>query len=227
MRTLVTTLTLLFIFSSNSERNRTIAGLYGECKNGYLACDQLLLNKDSTFKYGLFYDVGGWKIWSGRWKVRKDTLILNSYNQPNFKLNSVIESQNLERDFITIQIFNIDQPAINASIEINDGQIIKNLDLFGVAEIHERIKLRKIKIHNTNWSDCVLKDSVFLIKNENTNNIEIHTQPLNSYLSEYFVDLRWLIKGNKIFPWHNWTGAYTKSYSLKRTQIERIQFDQK
>ncbi len=66
----------------NKDRNNDIAGLYGKCEKGFFACEQVLINADSTFEYGLFYDVGGWNYWKGAWTQKGDTLILNSYNQP-------------------------------------------------------------------------------------------------------------------------------------------------
>jgi hypothetical protein len=218
-------LTFLCLTSWKSERDRKIVGLYGDCKNGYLVCDQLLLNNDSTFKYALFYDVGGWRIWMGKWKVKSDTIILNTFSHPAFKLNSIFESVRKDTDYLTIQIYNMEIPATNARIEINDGELIRELDFFGRTIIYGNIKPKKIKIHNTNWSECVLVDSIFTISNMNSNYIEIHTKPYNNYLSEYMVDTKWIIKGKMIYPWRTWKGEYSKLWSLKRTKPENIKFE--
>jgi hypothetical protein len=77
---------ILFYFSlsiiSFGQTRKDITGLYGECPKKYFACEQIELKKDSTFEYGIFFDVGGWETWSGKWKFKDDTLILNSYKQP-------------------------------------------------------------------------------------------------------------------------------------------------
>jgi len=79
----------IFALSINSfgQSRKDITGLYGECSNGFFACEQIELKKDSTFEYGIFYDVGGWVIWEGNWTLKHDTLILNSFRQPKDSLD--------------------------------------------------------------------------------------------------------------------------------------------
>ena len=49
-------------------------------------CTQLLLNKNKTFEYYVFEDVGGGNIVKGVWEKQKgDTIKLNSYDQPEKK----------------------------------------------------------------------------------------------------------------------------------------------
>ena len=72
----------LFITAANPQNNK--AGLYGLCDYedwGY-RCQQMVLNKDSTF---IFYDLlhlQGWQLSKGTWSKRKDTIILNSTSHP-------------------------------------------------------------------------------------------------------------------------------------------------
>ena len=48
-----------------------------------MACEQIQFKADSTFKYGIFYDVGGLNLWEGTWAAKTDTIIINSYLQPS------------------------------------------------------------------------------------------------------------------------------------------------
>lgn len=66
-----------------------IVGLYGKCESGFFACEQLEIKSDSTFEYGIFYDVGGWKIWAGKWDLSNDTLVLNTFKQPRTESDSI------------------------------------------------------------------------------------------------------------------------------------------
>lgn len=67
---------ILFLTSCGTNN---VAGLYGECAPGYLACNQLLINADSTYSYYEFWDVGGvGNVIDGTWKQNGDTLFLSS-----------------------------------------------------------------------------------------------------------------------------------------------------
>ncbi|WP_148660986.1 hypothetical protein [Marinilabilia salmonicolor] len=76
-------------FSALGQEKLKIIGLYGKCQSGYFACEQLEIKSDSTFEYGIFYDVGGWKIWTGSWVLSNDTLILNTFKQPQTESDSI------------------------------------------------------------------------------------------------------------------------------------------
>jgi len=58
--------------------------LYGKCKIPMYGCTQLLLNKNNTFEFYVFTDVGGENLAKGKWRVHNaDTLVLNSYLRPS------------------------------------------------------------------------------------------------------------------------------------------------
>ncbi len=83
MRHLTTILFLLGLSSFLSgQKVKDITGLYSKCPEGYFACEQIELKNDSTFEYGIFYDVGGWTSWSGTYKIDGNFIIINSYRQP-------------------------------------------------------------------------------------------------------------------------------------------------
>ena len=78
---------LALSINSFGQTRKDITGLYGKCSDGFFACEQIELKKDSTFEYEIFFDVGGWVTWTGSWTMNHDTLILNSYKQPKDSLD--------------------------------------------------------------------------------------------------------------------------------------------
>ena len=113
-----------FIFSAFTPKDKSIIGLYGECPKGYFACTQLELKSDSTFEYYVFFDVGGGTIKKGTWKVDKDTLILNTYNQPPIARGyKILDSVN--NDTKEIHCFDRDSvPIFYGSIIINQSDTL-------------------------------------------------------------------------------------------------------
>ncbi len=80
---------IINVISTFGQEKLKITGLYGKCQSGYFACEQLEIKSDSTFEYGIFYDVGGWRIWTGYWDLSNDTLILNTFKQPQTESDSI------------------------------------------------------------------------------------------------------------------------------------------
>lgn len=66
--------------------------LYGKCGKHYFACTQILLKGNGEFEYFQFYDVGGSTIVKGQWQSVNDTVILNTYEQQQHRLDTVIET---------------------------------------------------------------------------------------------------------------------------------------
>ena len=76
---------MLIVLSSCSSTEQ-VENLYGKCSVPMYGCTQLLLNKNKTFEYYVFEDVGGGNIVKGVWEKQKgDTIKLNSYDQPEKK----------------------------------------------------------------------------------------------------------------------------------------------
>ena len=65
--------------------------LYGKCGKNYYACKQILLKNNGEFEYFQFYDVGGSTVVKGQWQSINDTVVLNTYEQQNYRLDTVIE----------------------------------------------------------------------------------------------------------------------------------------
>lgn len=95
MRVLLAILTMVItILSCRSKKDV----LYGKCQKNYYACTQVLLKKNGEFEYFQFYDVGGSTVVKGQWQSRDDTVILNSYEQQEHRIDTVIESTTWNRN---------------------------------------------------------------------------------------------------------------------------------
>lgn len=121
----------------------TVDKLYGRCENGYYSCTQILLKKDSTFEYFIFYDVGGGSVLKGNWLRNKDTIVLNTYKQPQ-----VIT----ELDKINYQIC---KDVVTPCWLTNEKVLIKNNRLHiykdTSGKINRQYFLRKTNMRNKQW----------------------------------------------------------------------------
>lgn len=193
--------------------------------------DKLTLSKD-TFSFRTFSDVGGATTFKGKWSRHGDILTLNSFNRPAFKPNSVREITGRERAKKLIVVQNLDVSAHRAVISINNGQEIDTLDhidqkdldtydLFFVTGAYTNISsIKSIKILNTNnWTDCVLRDSLFYVTNPGANVIIVYAQPYNFYAGmQYMIEQQWKFVGNKIYTWHTANDKWSKTFFLKRVK---------
>lgn len=189
------------------------------------------MNKDNTFKYTTFNDVGGTDVIEGKWSVYKDTLIINSNDQPEFKPSSVEEKiiPDLKKKVILAQ--NMDVFSSNTIISINEGELIDTLEfiqdsifivdtppylLFGTyVDIDSIGSIRIIGVRG--WTDCILKKNLFVLKNPYSNYIRLYIEPYNHYDGmNYFTDTKWLIRNNKIYKWRNKDGKFDRESVLKK-----------
>lgn len=75
--------------------------------------------------------------------------------------------------------------------------------------------IRILETHN--WTDCILKDSLFLLNKPNSNYIKIFVEPYNHYAGmKYFTDSKWLIRNHKIYPWRRGDGEFDRNHVLKK-----------
>lgn len=192
------------------------------------AYKKLVLNGDSTFVYEQFFDAGGLSAIKGKWAQKKDILILNSFEQPGYKPNSVHDTILPNRDKKIIMVCNMEASAHNWVISINNGQETDTLDIYGTSLDNNGLPLdgtysrvdsiHSIKIIKTaGWSDCILRDSTFYPDNPASNVITIYAQPYNLYYGvSYLVNAAWKRKRNKIYTWRKENGDYSPSSYLKR-----------
>ena len=120
------------------QSQKSIIGLYGECEDGYFACEQIELKSDSTFEYGIFHDVGGWNLYKGTWFLINDTLVLNTYKQP--KTKEEIEFYNSSFSFIYTEFIT------NLQFKIKNRKLYK-YD-FNKKSISRKLYLKKTTFEN-------------------------------------------------------------------------------
>lgn len=229
MKTITYLFTIAILISSCS-----ITGKYFQGDG--LNYHSMVLRKDSTFKYVYFNDLCGINVIEGKWSLKKDTLIINSKNQPDFKPSSVEEKyiHHLNEKLILIQ--NMDVSANRAVISINEDELIDTLNyiydtllmdttfpLFSTGIYVNIDSISSIRIVETdNWSDCILKDSLFQIKNPCSNFIRIYAEPYNHYYGmTYFTDTKWLIQNNKIYLWREENGDFDRIFFLKKRPMKK------
>ncbi|MBE9577071.1 hypothetical protein [Flavobacterium proteolyticum] len=204
---------IIIILNNSCTSVKDFSGLYGKCEKRYLACTQLLLNKNQTFEYFVFYDVGGGHIKKGNWEKLNDSVIkLNTYDQPkNPKTyyNGKILKENSDK--IHIKIRDIDFPFEGMYVSIN-GNNGKETDENGIV-IFEKTQPRFVT-----YSFLGIKDSI-IIDNPKFNDIEI---VIRDFDSPYLTDEKIIIKKNKVkIPLGNLT---FREFELKKINMRKKQW---
>ena len=99
-----------------------IPGLYGRCAKHYMSCSQVDIKKNYEFEYFTFWDIGGTIIRKGKWENHKDTLVLNTFYQHKDRIIEIVEKQNINSEFTTIELFNTtDSIPESAFVYANDS----------------------------------------------------------------------------------------------------------
>jgi len=163
MKSLLTAFLFLLLVACNTSKDI----LYGKCAKRYYACTQLLLKKDGEFEYFNFYDVGGSQIAKGKWLKRKDTIILNTYEQEEDMLSSVTE-KTVNSNKVTINLIN----SFWGNIQVNSSKYQINFD------------------SNTIALDTTPSEIVFNIDNQKGNLIPIVYKVINPMTNSFIVKIK-------------------------------------
>jgi len=202
---------ILLVFSSCST-NKSAIGLYGKCGKSYFACTQIELKSDNTFEYFIFYDVGGGNVLKGTWeKTSNDTIVLNTYKQPENPKTTYVGKTNPElKEKIKIRISDKNGALGYASIQINDKKQGKGANENGFAEF----KAESIKNVNYNFLG---QEETIEIDNPNYNEIEIRIKDLDiNSIPEFITDYKIAFKRNRIIM--------DSSYVYKKTSLKNKQW---
>jgi hypothetical protein len=201
--------TLLFIspivfalFSCNSQKGL----LYGRCHKHYLACGQILLKPNKEFEYFMFFDAGGATILKGDWQAKKDTVILNTYEQEQNRIDTIIESAT-------------DNPKSEIMFE---GGFVGYITI-------DKAKIYFGSNEQTVTVDSPLKDITFHFINELAKDIPVHYNLKNPGTNQLLVKVRWVrsssVLNNQVLVRKRNSLVYTsKSWILKRTNIKNKQW---
>lgn len=179
----------ILILLGSCSPNKSLVGLYGECdKRGYFVCSRIELKSDSTFEYYIFFDVGGGHVLKGPWhKISNDTIVLNTYEQPQIlkttykgKINPDLKGK------VRVYIMHQDEELSFSIVSINDGEQTIISDLNGLAEFSSE------SVKNITYSYLGQEETI-PIDNPNYNEVEISIKdygmegPTPIYLTNYKV----------------------------------------
>ena len=224
MKSLIIILVVLYLTSC------TVTGKYfaGDGFNN----TSLTLNKDHSFTFIDFLDVGGANKIIGRWSLKNNILKLNSDNKPPFIPNTVSFTQikSLRNKLIIIQYMDIS--AYKVIVSLNNGAVIdstislrdmdlstdNSLPMFVTGFYTNLDTLKSIEILDTKgWIDCGLTQTEFKADNSTFNYVKIFAQPYNHYYGmKYFYNTEWLIKNNRIYNWRTENNVFNMKFYLKR-----------
>lgn len=187
-------LAILLTFLSSCTTNKSFVGLYGKCGKSYFACTQIELKADNTFEYFIFMDVGGGHVLKGTWNyISNDTIVLNTYNQPEISKTTYKGKRNPELNGkVRIKISDKNGVLGFVSIEINDKEIGSATNENGIAEFETK-SLKDVHYNFLGQNETIKID------NSNYNDIEILIKDLNiNAIPEFLTDYKIVVKGNKL-----------------------------
>ncbi len=200
-------LIFLSVFFVSCSTNKSIIGLYGKCKKNE-QCTQLHLKEDNTFEYQVFLNLkSGGTIVKGNWKkISKDSIILNTFIQPEKPTTSYIGHINPNLSgLVNIKISDSYFPLSYTKLIVNEN-IVNAADIDGIAEFSIE------KIYSI-YFQYLGKEETIIIDNPNYNEIEITVNDLDvTAMPRFFSDKVMYIKNNKLF--------YNEWFGLKRTRLK-------
>jgi hypothetical protein len=157
-------------------------------------------------------DVGGGNVLKGTWKkTSKDTIVLNTYTQPEFPKTTYVGKINPDLNGeIKVRITDKNGSLGYASVEINDKKQGKATDENGVA------KFKTDSITNIHYNFLGQNETIE-IKNPNYNEIEIRIKDLDiNAIPEFITDYKIAYKRNSIIM--------DTSYVYKKTSLKNKQW---
>ena len=184
--------------ASCSTKNECIR-VYGDCGERYFACRQLQLFSNGSFDYGQFIDVGGWTFKTGNWRILGDTIILNTFKQPEQFLgmhnSNIITNFDSSLTGIKINIGQIDSIFGDFIVCQTKDSVIDTINSFKSCTIDKRID--KVYIYNKSLSDSngII---LFLPSKKNVYTLTTRTFNIDSW-ADYFKDLRLKIDSNGVY----------------------------
>ncbi|MFV1883600.1 MAG: hypothetical protein ACMZ7B_03850 [Balneola sp.] len=195
MKILKLFLVLSIIFFISGCKSTFQPGLYGKCESSFLACSQFHFTSDSTFESYTFYDVGGsWGIIDGYYTMNSDTLVLNSYYQP--QKPTVEYSPQLSTstdDIVQITVNEYDgAPLVGANVIINSEDKVEHTDEFGLV----RIKTDSIGLLRVQWLGL---DEKIKIEDPHSSKIDV----MLDYPDEnFYLDKKLIFRRNRLYFVH-------------------------
>jgi hypothetical protein len=176
---------------------------------------QILLKPDKTFEYRTYLGVGGEVKRIGTWTKHKgDTILLNTYNQPKNKTTTYRGIVNPKlKNKVKLSIKDFETELGYASVEINDGTMIKSADENGIVEF-EVDQINNIKYYYLGEISEKIK-----ISNPKFNEIDILIRDLDiEIVPNYFTDMPIVVTNRKVIFYPN---NKEKRFERKRANIKK------
>ncbi|WP_278004339.1 hypothetical protein [Winogradskyella marincola] len=206
-------LIIIFFVTISCSSKKEIARFYGKC------CTQILINPDKTFEYRTYLGVGGEVKRNGIWKEHTgDTILLNTLNQPNNKKTTYTGNVNPKlKNKVRISIRDFEIELGYASVEINDGAMIKSADDNGIVEFEVG------EIYNIKYYYLGEISEKINISNPKFNEIDILIRDLDlEIVPKYFTDEPIIVTNRKVVFHPN---NPKKRFERKRTNIRKKQWN--
>jgi hypothetical protein len=206
----------LGIMSNTGCKSAFQPGLYENCPRGFFDCHQVLLNSDSTFKSIKSFHIGGCcSIIEGYYKIKADTLILNSYSQPKeTKVEYESYISNSFPDSVEFKVFEYDgEPIIGATIRINNDEIYVSTNEFGIARTNID-SIGSIQVTHVGIDEEIEIDNPFSSKINVT---------IDWFNKTYYRDEIFIYRKNRVFSY------YSKNefrYKLKKVSLKETKFNE-
>lgn len=209
-------LLLAFLFFSNTcLAQKKIIGLFGEC-NDYISnymCQQVMFKNDKTFTFYDLLHLRGWTLSKGTWKMKGDTVILNSLKPPfTFDFKGISSS-----DSITIVASDGKEPLPFASFSINKQQIASNSGTIR----YTRQDIDTIYIHFIMTYEGPIIIDKEKIKNVDTLIVKIDVAFGWGY---YFNNEKWLLQDKKLYHSQDSIGNFNKDKYFDKVEMKDLKY---
>ncbi|KAA5536354.1 hypothetical protein F0919_01415 [Taibaiella lutea] len=194
--------------------------LYGKCEKGYFVCSQLELRQNNEFEYYVFLDIGGGNTIKGTWKrLGGDTLMLNSYKQPNIP-KTYFKAKKLQsyNDSVIIKIQNYFGPFSDEYVYIDDDKQGQLTDNNGIC-IFKTKEVQHVSFYSIIYSPIIEK---ITINHPGANYVEIFVKDPETIIPETMTDKLIVAKRNGILFLPK--NGDTITYVLKRTRLSKKQW---
>lgn len=204
---------IISVITISCSSKKKVARFYGKC------CTQILLNPDKTFEYWTYLGVGGEVKRTGTWHEHKgDTILLNTLTQPKNRKTTYtgIVNPNLKNK-VRISIRDFELKLAGATIEINDGEMLRNADRDGIVEFDTD------KINNITYYFMTEISEKITISNPDLNEIDILVRDLDlEIVPKYFTDEPIVVSNRKVVFYPN---NPEKRFERKRINMRKKQWN--
>jgi hypothetical protein len=169
------------------------------------------MKPDHTFEYFIYMDIGGGSVVKGNWKqISQDSIILNTFDQPQNPSTTYTGLINPNRNNIRIKISDMEMPLAFAFITVNENHFGLAANMDGIVELKAE-GIQSITYHYLGQLETIKID------NPNYNEIEITVRDLDlNEVPRYLTNKVMTIQNRKLF--------FNEGYFLQKTNLKNKQW---